>query len=82
MSGAAQLQAALLQGLKPDTPVAIIHQFSLPTQRHAVCTLANLHDTVVREGMGSPSVIVVGDVFKGMLEMQTTQAETPLQASR
>ncbi|WP_408593510.1 uroporphyrinogen-III C-methyltransferase [Limnohabitans sp.] len=82
MSGAAQLQDALLQGLDAHTPVAVVQHVSLPTQRHVVCTLGHLHDTVVREGMGSPSVIVVGDVFKGMLEMQATQAETPLQASR
>jgi uroporphyrin-III C-methyltransferase len=47
-----------------------------------VCTLARLHDTVVREAMASPSVIVVGDVFKGLLEMQNAHAEAPLQASR
>jgi uroporphyrin-III C-methyltransferase len=82
MSGAAQLQAALLQGLDSHTPVAVVQHVSLPTQRHVVCTLARLHDTVVREAMASPSVIVVGDVFKGLLEMQNAHAEAPLQASR
>ena len=70
MRGAAALQAALLQGLRAETPVAIVHQVSLPTQRHAVCTLAELHQTVVREKLASPSVIVVGDVIKGLLEVQ------------
>ena len=82
MSGAAQLQDALLQGLGEHTPVAVVQHVSLPTQRHVVCTLGSLHDTVVCEGMASPSVIVVGDVFKGMLEMQATHAEAALQASR
>jgi siroheme synthase len=35
-----------------------------------VCELQHLHDTIVREALASPSVIVVGDVFKGLLAMQ------------
>jgi uroporphyrin-III C-methyltransferase len=71
VTGAAQLQQALLQSMRADTPVAVIHQVSLPTQRHVVCELAQLHDTIVREQLASPSVIVVGDVFKGLLAMQS-----------
>ena len=74
VSGAAHLQADLLQGLPPDTPVGIVHRVSQPEQRHAVCTLAQLHDTLEREQLGSPSVIVVGDVFKAMLALQTESA--------
>jgi uroporphyrin-III C-methyltransferase len=69
--GAEQLQADLLQGLHADTPVAVIQQVSLPAQRHAVCTLSTLHETVVREELTSPSVIVVGDVFKGLASVQS-----------
>jgi uroporphyrin-III C-methyltransferase len=69
MRGAAQLQASLQQGLAADTPVAVIQQVSLPTQRHVVCTLSDLHDTVARHHMASPSVIVVGDVLQGLLHM-------------
>ena len=58
--------------------MAVIHQVSLPTQRHVVCELQQLHDTIVREQLASPSVIVIGDVFKGVLAMQ---GETGLQAS-
>jgi uroporphyrin-III C-methyltransferase len=70
--GATQLQASLLQSMRADTPVAVIHQVSLPTQRHMVCELQHLHDTLVREALASPSVIVVGDVFKGLLAMQNS----------
>jgi len=66
VSGAAAIEQALLQGLSADTPVAIIQNASLPSQRHATATLAGLHATLVREGMGSPSVIVVGDVLRGL----------------
>ena len=73
MSGAAQLQAALLHGLHPNTPVAVVQHVSLPTQRHVVCTLNALHHTVVRDQMASPSVIVVGDVLQGLLQLEQTQ---------
>ena len=71
MSGAPQLQQALLQSMPAGTPVAVIHQVSHPTQRHAVCELQDLHNTIVREQLASPSVIVVGDVFKGLLAAQS-----------
>jgi uroporphyrin-III C-methyltransferase len=72
MSGAAQLQASLLHGLNPHTPVAVIQHVSLPTQRHVVCTLSELHATVVRDQMASPSVIVVGDVLQGLLHLESS----------
>uniref|UniRef100_UPI00261F9C9C uroporphyrinogen-III C-methyltransferase n=1 Tax=uncultured Limnohabitans sp. TaxID=768543 RepID=UPI00261F9C9C len=78
MSGAAQLQTSLLQGLHADTPVAIIQHVSLPTQRHVVCTLSDLHHTVMRDQMASPSVIVVGDVLQGLLHLE--QNSQPLVA--
>ena len=70
MSGAAQLQAALLHGLDPHTPAAVIQHVSLSMQRHVVCMLSELHDTVVRDQMASPSVIVVGDVLQGLLHIE------------
>ena len=69
--GAGPIAQALLQGLSAQTPVAIIQSASLPTQRHAVCTLANLCATIEREKLASPSVIVVGDAMKGLLSLQT-----------
>jgi uroporphyrin-III C-methyltransferase len=65
VSSAERIQSELLQGLPADTPVAIIQNASLPQQRQAVCTLAQLHATIVREDLASPSVIVVGDVIAG-----------------
>ncbi len=67
VSGAATIQRELLHGLSADTPVAIIQHASLPQQRHAVCTLAEMESTIAREQLASPSVIVVGDVIAGML---------------
>jgi uroporphyrin-III C-methyltransferase len=66
VSGAARIQEELLSGLPADTPVAIVQRATLPDQRHAVCTLRELGATIEREGLGSPSVIVVGDVVRGV----------------
>ena len=55
----------LLQGLPAHTPVAVVQQASLPAQRQALTTLGELVATVRREGLQSPSIIVVGDVVQG-----------------
>jgi uroporphyrin-III C-methyltransferase len=61
------IQDQLLQGLPGHTPVAIIQNASLPAQRHAVTTLGLLRATIEQKHLQSPSVIVVGDVFQGLL---------------
>ncbi len=66
VSGSAHIQHELLTGLPATTPVAIIQHVSLPQQRHAITTLGALHATITREGLASPSVIVVGDVVRGV----------------
>ena len=63
---AQHLQDQLLTGLPASTPVAIVQRASLPDQRHAVATLGALVATIEREGLASPSVIVVGDVLRGV----------------
>lgn len=66
MSSAERIQHELLQGLPAHTPVAIIQSATLPQQRQAISTLDQLHATIQREGLASPSVIVVGDVLVGV----------------
>lgn len=80
VSGVAHIAQELLHGLRADTPVAIIQNASLPTQRQAVCTLDALNTTVAKQGLASPSVIVVGDVLGGLLAMQNTST-LPMQHS-
>jgi uroporphyrin-III C-methyltransferase len=67
VTGSKHIQDELLQGLPARTPVAVIQNASLPTQRHAVTTLGLLRATIEREQLQSPSVIVVGDVLQGLL---------------
>ena len=69
---AADAQQDLLTGLAADTPVAVIQSATLPTQRHATTTLERLHATLVAEQLGSPSVIVVGDVVRGIAAVHPT----------
>ncbi|RPE72878.1 uroporphyrin-III C-methyltransferase [Tibeticola sediminis] len=66
VASAERIQADLLSGLPARTPVAIIQDASLPTQRHAICTLQALTETLARERLASPAVIVVGDVLRGI----------------
>jgi len=70
VSSVVQIQNDLLTGLAASTPVAIIQNASLPTQRQALTTLAHLASTIEAEQLQSPSVIVVGDVVQGATAWQ------------
>ena len=70
VSNAAHLQSELLCGLPGSTPVAVIQDASLPSQRHAVATLDALCTTIERERLTSPCIIVVGDVLSGLAQLQ------------
>jgi uroporphyrin-III C-methyltransferase len=61
-----QIQQQLLQGLPADTPVAIVQHVSLPQQRQVVTRLDALSQTLLQHQLGSPSIIVVGDVIAGV----------------
>jgi uroporphyrin-III C-methyltransferase len=74
VSSAAQIEQDLLTGLPADTPLAVIQHASLPQQRHAITTLGQLRATIEREGLGSPAVIVVGDVVSGIAAVQVPGA--------
>ena len=64
--GAGRIQQELLSGLPSSTPVAVIQNASLPTQRHIITTLGELSAAINEAGMASPSIIVVGDVISGV----------------
>jgi uroporphyrin-III C-methyltransferase len=65
VSSLEHIRGGLLQGLPAHTPVAIVQLASLPQQREALTTLGEVVNTIAREGMQSPSIIVVGDVVQG-----------------
>ena len=75
VSGVTHIQSELLTGLAASTPVAIIQNASLPTQRQALTTLGLLSDTIEAEQLQSPSVIVVGDVVQGAVAWQASEPQ-------
>jgi uroporphyrin-III C-methyltransferase len=81
VSGVRRIQAELLTGLPPQTPVAVIQNATLPTQQELVSTLANLAHDIEQAQMGSPSVMVVGDVVKGVASLVQPTAEDPASPS-
>ena len=67
------LQAGLLQSLPADTPAAVVQHASLPQQRQLVCTLDSLATQVRAEGIGSPAVVIVGDVLQALRRLAQPQ---------
>lgn len=65
-------------GLPAHTPVAIIQHASLAQQRHAITTLGDLPTTLHDQQLGSPSVLVIGDVVRGVSQwaLQTSAGAT------
>jgi uroporphyrin-III C-methyltransferase len=71
----------MADGVDPAIPVAVIEKGTLPGHRALRTLLADLGDMVVRDGVGSPAIIVVGDVVdlsdaESRLATLAHQAET------
>jgi uroporphyrin-III C-methyltransferase len=62
---ASKIQNGLLETLAPNTPLAVVQHASLPQQRHATGTLGELTHLIAQEQLGSPAIIIVGDVLRG-----------------
>ena len=71
---AARLQTGLLGALPAHTPVAVVQHASLSTQRELVTTLDDLCAAIEREGLGSPAIILVGNVLLGRAGLHETSA--------
>ncbi|PWF55684.1 uroporphyrinogen-III C-methyltransferase [Massilia glaciei] len=60
-----QIQAGLLAGgMAADMPVAVVQSATGAAQQHLLTTLRNLPDDLALSRIGSPSIIVVGDVVR------------------
>ena len=79
VSSVAHIRQGLLSGLPAQTPVAVVQHASLPTQREALTTLEELVNTVQREQLQSPSIIVVGNVVQGALAWQQVEPQATAQ---
>ncbi len=56
------VQTLLAAGLRADLPAAVVSAAHTAHQRHAVTTLAGLPECIACEGLGSPALLVVGEV--------------------
>jgi uroporphyrin-III C-methyltransferase len=61
----AEIQAALLAGGKPAaTPVAVVRSATSTDQAQLLTTLGELPAALAASGLGSPSIIVIGEVVR------------------
>ena len=60
------LCAGLLRSLSASTPAAVVQHASLPQQRQLGCTLGTLAAQVHRARIGSPAIVIVGEVLRGV----------------
>jgi len=60
----------LAGGLAADTPVAIIENGCRKNQRDIISDLKNFPETVLREKVQSPALIIVGQVVKMKAQLQ------------
>lgn len=56
--------ALLARGRDATTPVAVVCDGSMPTERTVLSTLGSLADDLARHGVAAPAIIVVGDVVR------------------
>src|ERR1700722_18616410 len=61
----------LRHGRRPDTPVCVIADGTMPTQRTINSTLEQVEDVLTRDGIRPPAIVVVGDVVSVAAEMTT-----------
>ncbi|MFA9219230.1 MAG: uroporphyrinogen-III C-methyltransferase [Sphingomonadaceae bacterium] len=65
------IQAGLLAGgALPTTPVAVVQSATRASQRQLLTTLEQLPEALHASGLGSPSIIVIGDVVRCADEWQ------------
>jgi uroporphyrin-III C-methyltransferase len=60
------LQSGLLASLPAATPAAVVQHASLPQQRLLRCPLGELAREVEAQRIGSPAIVIVGDVLRGV----------------
>lgn len=69
-----EIQAALLDaGKAPSTPAAIIQSATAGGQAQCITTLEQLSVAIAASGIGSPSIIVIGDVVRYASQVNLTE---------
>ncbi|WP_062434768.1 uroporphyrinogen-III C-methyltransferase [Herbidospora daliensis] len=65
----------LREGRSPETPVMVVQDGTLPTQRAVRATLLDVAERVTSAGVRPPAIVVVGDVVKVGQEIEMVRAE-------
>jgi uroporphyrin-III C-methyltransferase len=74
-----EIQASLLAGGKSgDTPVAVIQSATGIAQAQLITTLAELPQALAQSHIGSPAIIVIGDVVRCATQAATVGATRAL----
>jgi uroporphyrin-III C-methyltransferase len=68
------VERLLAGGLAASTPAAAIQHATLPHQRTAVTTLCELPQMLARTGIGSPAILVIGDVARAAESLPATDS--------
>lgn len=75
MANLAEITTRLIgAGLPANTPAAAIQHGTLPQQREVISTLEALPEAVRRASLGSPAVVVIGEVVNLAVVAQEAQA--------
>jgi uroporphyrin-III C-methyltransferase / precorrin-2 dehydrogenase / sirohydrochlorin ferrochelatase len=65
----------LREGRSPETPVMVVQDGTLPTQRALYADLSTVAERVIAAGTRPPAIVVVGDVVKVGQEIEMVRAE-------
>lgn len=68
-------EALLKDGRSPETPVIVVQDGTLPTQRTVYATLSTVAERVSAAGVRPPAIVLVGDVVKVGQEVEMVRAE-------
>ena len=58
---------------KADLPVAVIQNATLPEQQEVFGTIADIAEKVQESGIGSPAVIVIGEVVRQRINVEAVE---------
>jgi len=68
-------EALVRDGRSPETPVMVVQDGTLPTQRALTASLSTVADRVSAAGIRPPAIVVVGDVVRVGQEVEMVRAE-------
>ncbi|MGN9845379.1 uroporphyrinogen-III C-methyltransferase [Nonomuraea sp. H19] len=68
-------EALQRDGRSPETPVMVVQDGTLPTQRAVIASLSTVADRVSAAGIRPPAIVIVGDVVRVGQEVEMVRAE-------